>query len=444
MSGPQDMQGIAKMFGMPGGPAGPRPPMPLGQSTKRLGDSRVPMSPQIPQRNPGQIQDQAARKLGVPREQVQPTQRPPQAPPQPQIQAPPPPSLPTPMPMPRPQGAPLPPEMNPHPMAEGRTPMPMGRPEGAGPRPPVYGDPGQLNKMISSVLGAIVGGGGGSTRLGRGNEPPSTFPYLSGSNSSAMAKPTPEALPPKPTGDPFSGGASPIQAGPEQLAQIMAGAQRAKAEQEKPPVQAPEATRPSPNVTPPVPPGVPIPPPPSAQQYIPSQPTFKGYEVRPREPKKGEEKDKTKALKKDNNLYYYSRIGAQQDDNSAVAQIVRKLREKVADPKEAKTITPEEDRILTQYSDFAKRGSNYSPNLASMEPEAVAERMRAYKSGGAAQIPERYSERPPGVEGGGDPAQLKLPPKRKDAAVVKAEDYIDNPPPRNATDPDKKIVVEDD
>jgi hypothetical protein len=193
-----------------------------------------------------------------------------------------------------------------------------------------------------------------------------------------------------------------------------------------------------------VPPGVPIPPPPSAQQYTPSQPTFKGYEVRPREPKKGEEKDKTKALKKDNNLYYYSRIGAQQDDNSAVAQIVRKLREKVADPKEAKTITPEEDRILTQYSDFAKRGSNYSPNLASMEPEAVAERMRAYKSGGAAQIPERYSERPPGVEGGGDPAQLKLPPKRKDAAVVKAEDYIDNPPPRNATDPDKKIVVEDD
>lgn len=489
MSGPQDMQGIAKMFGMPGGPAGPKPTMPIGQSTKRLGDARMPMSNERPRQNPGQIQDAAARKLGVPREQVQPTGRPPQ----PQVQAPPPASLPQGIPMPRPdprgQGfkdqqirgqqikdynfltdprnmpSSSRPEVNPNPVKEGQIPMPMGRPEGAGPRPGPTGDPGQLNRMANAlvgVLGGLLGGGGGSGAPPKNpNAPPSSFGGSAGDMLAGLigggggAPPKDPSKPsmssavaaPAPPNDPFAGGAAPIQAGPEQLMKVMAEAQRAKAEQSRPPVQAPESTRPSPNVTPPVPPGVPIPPPPSARppEYTPSQPTFKGYEVRPREPKKGEEKDRTKALKKDNSLYYYSRIGAQQDDNSAVAQVIRKLREKAADPKTAKNMTQEEDRILTQYSDFSKRGSNYAPNLGSMEPDDVAIRMNAYRNGGAGQIPDRYSERPEGAPASNTMPNLKLPPsKKKDPAADTVAKIIDNPPNRNATDPDRKIVVEDD
>jgi hypothetical protein len=485
MSGPNapPMNMLAGLLGGGGMPRGPKPPMPIGQSTKRLGDQRVPMSSQRPRVNPGQVQDQAARKLGVPREQVQPTERPPQ----PQVQAPPPPSLPQGIPMPRPdprgqdfrnaqiRGQQIKdynfltdprsmpsssrPEVNPSPVADGSTPMPRGRPEAAGPRPEPAGptgDPGQLNRMANALvttLGGLLSGGGGASAPRDPNAPPSSFGGSAGnllagllggggsapkdpskpSFSSAVAAPAP------PQADPFTSGAPPIQASPQQLAQVMAGAQRAKDEQ-KQPAQAPQATQAPATVTPPVPPGRDLPPPPA---YQPSLPTFKGYEVRPREPKKGEEKDRTKALQKDNNLYYYSRIGAQQDDNAAVAKRVRELREKASNPKTAKNITPEEDRIITQYSDFAKRGTNYAPNLASMEPEAVAERMRGYKAGGATQIPERYSERPPGVEGGGDPARLKLPPKGKDPAVVKAEDYIDNPKKRNDTDKDDDDVREE-
>jgi hypothetical protein len=92
MSGPQDLQNINKMFGGALGgaalrpPVGPRPTMPLGQSAKPLGDSRVPMSKDIPQRNPGQIQDEAGRRLGVPSHMVRPV--PTQTPTQQRTQAP--------------------------------------------------------------------------------------------------------------------------------------------------------------------------------------------------------------------------------------------------------------------------------------------------------------------------------------------------------------------
>jgi hypothetical protein len=279
------------------------------------------------------------------------------------------------------------------------------------------------------MVAGLIGGGGSAPTPPKDQGKPSL--------SSAVAAPAP----PK---DPFASGAAPVQAGPEQLIPALVAQAKAKAEQSKPPVQAPAATQPSPNVTPPVPPGVPIPPPPSQrpQEYTPSQPSFKGYEVRPPPPKKGEEKDRTKPLKKDNSLYYYSRIGVQQDDNRAVAERIRELREKAGNPKTAKNITPEEDRILTQYSDFAKRGGQ-SGMLKSMEPADVAKRMEEYRSGNlTTQMPDRYSERPPGVDGGG-PAQLKLPAnKKKDKAEDEVAKVIDNPPKRNATDPD--IAVEDD
>ena len=82
----------------------------------------------------------------------------------------------------------------------------------------------------------------------------------------------------------------------------------------------------------------------------------------------------------------------------------------------------------------------------SMLPEDVAKRMQQYKSGQlTGQIPDRYTERPPGVDAAaGAPTPLKLPPKttqKKDAAETKAQDAIQNPPKRNATDKDEEETV---
>jgi hypothetical protein len=448
MSGPNDIQGMMKSLGLPGvGGKGPLPTMPIGQTKKRLGDERVPMSSERPTRNPGQIQDQAARQLGVRPEQVQPSavQRPPprNIPPQAPVQAPPPPTLPkanVPMPTPRPN---FDPEVNPR--TSGGIPMPQERPigadvgsmlgalSGAGGGPPpamiakVLGDrvaaangPPQPPSSFGNSLFNLLGGGGGDAA-------PQTKPGL----SSAVAAPAPTA----PPSDPFSAGAPPVQAGPQQLMQVMAAAAKAK-DAQRPPVQDPTATQPSPNVTPPVPRGVAPPPPPAMAEpetLTPAQPQFKGYEVRPAKPAKGEEgRGREKALKKENNPYYYTRIGVRPGDNAGVAQRLREVRAKAENPRTARTMTPEEDRILAQYNEK----DSY---LMSMLPADVAARMQQYKSGQlTGQIPDRYQERPPGVEpGSGAPTPLKLPPKSSQTKAEKlANDAIQNPPKRNATDAD--------
>lgn len=419
-----------------GGPRGPAPPKPLGQTAKRMGDDRVPMSRELPRQNPGQVQDAAARKFGVRPEQVQASSTPrPQAPPvqaprtpmpsperpQPPVQAPPPPTLPQ-ASTPPPQG-----EVNPRQMSG--IPMPQSRPEGA-----------PSGSMLPAFIAKVLAGK--AQQQAGSREPPSIFPYadkwmpgMGGGKpqaepgaSSAIAAPT---LPPS---DPFKSGAPPIQAGPQQLMQVVAAAVRAKAEQQALPKQPP--TPPSPNVTPPAPPGRDLPPPPSMQErtLLPSQPSFQGYEVR-KKPEKGEEKH-GKALAKDNNPYYYSRIGVRPGDNAGVAQRLREVRKMSEDPKQAKKMTQEDDRILAQYNEN-------DAFLLSMLPEDIARRMAEYKSGTAVgQMPDRYSERPPGVdEEAGRPTPLKLPPKssgkrKKDEAVEKVEDAVQNPKKLNDTDPD--------
>jgi hypothetical protein len=172
---------------------------------------------------------------------------------------------------------------------------------------------------------------------------------------------------------------------------------------------------------------------PEPTPYTPSQGTFKGYEVRPAKPEKGAEKHagENKALKKENSPYYYTRIGVRPGDNAGVAQRLREVRAKAENPKTAKKMTQEEDRILAQYNEK----DSY---LMSMMPEAIAKRMAEYKSGNlTGQIPDRYEERPPGVTPDmGTPTPLKLPPKTvlKDKASAQVQDYIANPPKRNATD----------
>jgi hypothetical protein len=95
-------------------------------------------------------------------------------------------------------------------------------------------------------------------------------------------------------------------------------------------------------------------------------------------------------------------------------------------------MTPEEDRILAQYNEK----DSY---LMSMLPADVAKRMAEYRSGQlAGQIPDRYQERPPGVSpSDGAPTPLKLPPKSSQTKAEKlANQAIQNPPKRNATDAD--------
>jgi hypothetical protein len=273
------------------------------------------------------------------------------------------------------------------------------------------------------------------------------FPYFDIANALGMGSPgtnapagaSPSPGPMAPPSDPFKTGAAPIAGGPEQLVPMLVAAAKAKAEQSKPPVQAPDATQASPNVTPPVPRGVPIPPPPSAmppmgpegnpENFRPSMPSFKGYSVIPDKPEKGEQKSRDKPLKKGNNFYYYTRAGAQVDDNTAVAQRLRELREKAGSARTAKNMTEEEDRIL----------STYGVHPAPMDEDSVKARMDMYRSGALqSQIPDQYQERPPGVgpEGGGR-TPLKLPPRtaqKRDAAADKANDAIQNPPPKDDVD----------
>jgi hypothetical protein len=440
MSGPQDMQGIMKSLGIPGGgQTGPLPTMPIGQTKKRMGDSRVPQQSGPLRPNPGSVQASAAQKLGVRPEQVQPAtpraqQQPPRniPPPQPTTQAPPPPTLPQP-----PQER----EVNPRgPMAG--TPMPQPRPMGAD---------------VAGMLGTLNDGGGGppppsmvakvlENKMNESPKPPGVFPYgavdaiasLFTGNPNKPGLSSATAAPSPPPSDPFKTGAPPIQAGPQQLMQVVAAAAKAKDQQSRPPVQAPEATQPSPNVTPPVPRGMPPPPPPSVIQAEPEptiqpvQPQFRGYEVRPPKPAKGEQKTKEHALKKENSMYYYTRIGVRPGDNAGVAQRLREVRAKAENPRTARNMTPEEDRILAQYNEK----DSY---LMSMLPADVAKRMAEYRSGQlAGQIPDRYQERPPGVEpGSGAPTPLKLPPKSSQTKAEKlANQAIQNPPKRNATDAD--------
>jgi hypothetical protein len=425
MSGPQDIQNVAKMFGMPGmgRPMGPMPARPLGQTQKRMGDQRVPMSADRPQRNPGQIQDAAARKLGVQPYQVQPQQGPqasstprPQAPPvqapkapvapeRPVIpqQAPPPPTLPQPL------------EREPNPSQVSGIPMPRARPEGL-----------EIGNMLAQLAGSDAGANPQAAAVAK------VIQDRVGGMSSAQAA----GAPPRP--DPFSSGAAPIQAGPEMLMKVLAAA-KMKADTERPPM--PPQQPPNPNVTPPVPPDVPIPPPPAMREgnYAPSQPSFQGYEVRPSKAAKGEEKHREQVLKKGNSPYYYTRIGVRPGDNRGVAERLREVRAKAENPRTARKMTEEEDRILAQYNED-------DAYLLSMLPADVAKRMQQYRSGNLVnQIPDRYSERPPGVtEESGAPTPLKLPPKarQKDPAAKQVEDVIDNPPKRNDTDPDENLPPE--
>ena len=154
MSGPNEpaMNLLGGLFGGAGAKRGPLPTMPIGQTKKRMGDDRIPMSREAPRRNPGQMQDAAARKMGVrpeqltpsqgsatPRPQAPPVQAPktpimpdrPAQPPQAPVQAPPPPTLPR--------------EENPSAMRPGQVPMPRERPIGAD---------------VGSMLGALKGGPG--------------------------------------------------------------------------------------------------------------------------------------------------------------------------------------------------------------------------------------------------------------------------------------------
>jgi hypothetical protein len=125
-----------------------------------------------------------------------------------------------------------------------------------------------------------------------------------------------------------------------------------------------------------------------------------------------------------------------------VAQRLREVREKAGNPRTARKMTEEEDRILAQYNES-------DAYLMSMLPADVAKRMQEYRSGNlAGQIPDRYDERPPGVtEDAGRPTPLKLPPKSQDKRVDKAEklanDRIQNPPKRNDTDKDDEETPPD-
>jgi hypothetical protein len=434
MSGPNDLQAVSKMFGMPmGGAKGPLPTMPLGMTKKRMGDERVPMSRERPQRNPGQVQDEAARRLGVRPEQVTASPSAPQSPP---AQAPRPgvASVPPPRAQPPVQASPqapalaappptLPREENPSPVSG--IPMPRSRP----------GAMDQLGSDVGNMLAQLPGGSpqGAAVAQVLGDKVQGRPGF-----SSAQAAPAPRS--------PFEGGAPPVQAGPmEMLAKVMAAAklQAQSNAPPKPPQQAPSAT-----VTPPVPPNAPIPPPPAVQDqgnYTPSQPSFQGYTIRPSAKEtKGEEKHSgDKALKKENNPYYYTRIGVRPGDNAGVAQRLREVRAKAEDPRQAKKMTPEEDRILAQYNEK-------DAYLMSMLPEDVARRMQQYRSGTlTTQIPDRYSERPPGAPEGNQGTALKLPPKsvqkmKVDPAEEQVKDIIDNPPPKNATDAETPYTLRED
>jgi len=292
-------------------------------------------------------------------------------------------------------------------------PMPQARPEG------LY-----IVNMLAQLAGGDAAGGGPAQAMVK------VLADKVGGLSSAQAAPAPGPQ------NPFETGAAPIQAGPEMLAKVMAAA-KMKAQEQAPP--KPPQMPPSPTTTPPVPPGVEPPPPPAAQDdnYEPSLPSFQGYTIRPsKKETKGEEKH-GKLAKKGNNPYYYTRIGVRPGDNAGVAQRLREVRAKAEDPRQARKMTQEEDRILAQYNED-------DAFLLSMLPEDIARRMQQYKTGTLVnQMPDRYSERPPGAPENNQGAPLKLPPKsvqkqKIDPAEKTVEQIIDNPPKRNATDPDEK------
>ena len=511
MSGPNDVAGFMKSLGIGGAAGGPPQGFLPGQQTaKRLGGDRVPQGGGAPRRNPGQVQDAAARELGVPNYRLQPQERPtPQVPlprprpadlgvqeatPQPTIQAPPPPAL------PRTKNAPA--ETNPKTVPTGPIPLPRPKPFGldmqsmldvirpqdvakaddrpatdqnpqgaavaqvlkdrvqqAETQPPPAAPPTGIqarreakNAEIKAAREAAAKGASAEKMVADtiAGEKPQAKPGMS-SVAAAPAPPQSAAIVPPPE-DQWGKDAVPFQPDPRQLIPVITAAIKAKSEAAKPPVQDPASTRPSPTVTEPVPPGTTPPVPPGVkgnQDYTPSQPSFQGYEIIPPKAKKGEEGHKQKVGEKGNSLYYYTRIGVLPGDNSGVAQRIREIRAKASNPRTATKMTPEEDRILAQYADSATKKGDPSL-LMSMEPEAISKRMELYKLGqGGSQIPDRYQERPPGVEepeNPNAPVPLKLPPKAQEKKLDKAEklanDAIQNPKPK-ATDPDDIVVRQD-
>lgn len=415
MSGPNSppMNDLFNLFGGGQAKKGPLPTLPLGQTKKRMGDDRVPMNKtEVPYKNPGQVQDAAARKLGVRPEQVQPQASNTPRPLAPPVQAPK-----TPSPAPE----------QPQPPVQAPTlPQPLDRE----PNPsPVSGIPLPRPKPLGADVGSMLGQlGGADAQSGPPAAMVKALENKIGGMSSAQAAPSP------PPTSPFDTGAPPIQVSPDMLAKTIAAA-KIKAQAERPPV--PPQQPPSDTVTPPVPPGQPPAPPPASGEgpsYAPSVPSFQGYELRPSAKEtKGEEKH-GKVLKKENNPYYYTRIGVRPGDNAGVAQRLREVRAKAENPRTAKKMTQEEDRILAQYNEK----DSY---LMSMLPEDIQKRMQQYKTGNlVGQIPDRYDDRPPGVtQEAGKPTPLKLPPKsaqkvKVDPAEEQAKDAIDNPPPANGLD----------
>jgi hypothetical protein len=308
---------------------------------------------------------------------------------------------------------------------------PLDLPRDAGPAPMGLGQrvpEADMNSVTWNVPGQAPPNAVAKVLEERMQQSPQSRPGF----SSAAAAPAPAQAP-----DVWGKGATPIPLDPRQLMPLVAAGVKAKAEQAQPPVQAPESKVPSPTVTKPVPPGETPPPPPSADGYRPSQPSFRGYEPIPPKPAKGDPKSKVKVGDKSNSLYYYTRIGVLPGDNAGVAQRLREIRAKASNPRTATKMTEEEDRILAQYADAAiKKGDDAL--LMSMEPAAVAKRMEEYRGGRAGgAIPGRYQDRPPGVEApAGGPVPLKLPPKaqekRLDAAEKKANQAIQNPPEKTA------------